>query len=126
MESVPTTVLQYLGLVDKQLLGVIDDETKPRRVLLTRDNLLVFVTLVVEILLGGFLIRVVSRPDDARLVVNALRAEGKLKGGHEVVPDERMLCQLQAIVVVVGVHPHNDLSVGVKDDGVVVLTHFCL
>jgi hypothetical protein len=24
----------------------------------------------------------------------------------------------------VGTHPHNDLSFGVKDDGVVVLTHF--
>jgi hypothetical protein len=26
----------------------------------------------------------------------------------------------------VGTHPHNDLSFGVKDDGVVVLTHFTL
>jgi len=37
-----------------------------------------------------------------------------------------MLSQLQTTVIVVGVHPHYDLSFRVENDGVVVLTHFTL
>lgn len=127
VESVAALVIRNLALVNEQLLGVVDDEPIRRCVLLVREDHVVLGALVIEILAFiGIRIRVISRPDDARLVVNALWAQAELKGTDEVVLDVRMLRQLQAIVVVVGTHPHNDLSFGVKDDGVVVLTHFTL
>jgi len=88
VELVAASILSNLVLVHEQLLGVVDDEPKPARVLLLRDNLLVLVTLAVKIRSIRFFIRIVTRPDDAGLVVNALRTQGKLKGADEVVLEE--------------------------------------
>lgn len=125
MESV-STAAGNLGLVDKLLLSVIDDEAKPAGILLLGTNHSVFLALAIQVLFIGLIIRIVASPDYARHVMRTLGAEGKLKGAYEVVANEGMLHQFEAISVHVGLHPHNDLSVGVEDDGVVVLTHFCL
>jgi len=88
VEPVAAVILPNLVLVHEQFLGVVDDEPKPARILLLRDNLLVLVTLAVKIHSIRLFIRIVTRPDNARLVVNALRTQGKLKGADEVVLEE--------------------------------------
>lgn len=125
MDSV-STAAGNLGLVDKQLLSVIDDEAKPAGILLLGTNHSVLLALAIQVLCVRLIIRIVASPDYARHVMRTIRAQSKLKGAYEVVANEGVLHQLEAISVHVGLHPHNDLSVGIKDDGVVVLTHFCL
>ena len=116
----------HLGLVDEETLGVVDNEAVLGRLLLGWADFIVLGTLVVQIFLVRLLIRVVARPDDAALVMRALRAQAKLKGLDKVVSHVRMLSELRTITVPMCAHPYDNLPLLVKNDRIVVLTHFSI
>jgi hypothetical protein len=116
--------LQNLGLVNIQLLGMIDNKLIRRHIYRHRMDLAIRIAKMIQIVfLPRLIIGVVAGPDHARHVKPSLRAEFGLHRSYKVVTDIRVLHQLEPVVVLMGFYPRHDLAAVVQENRKVILAH---